>query len=263
MRSGREPAPERAESSGREPQRGRTARKRKSKSGSSNNNPNSRLSNSHQLNSKRRSNLKLEPSSQDVHRFWFADTRDDSQAAGTRNAVWFGSSPEFDEEIRERFESTIDAASRGELSAWEDAPQSCVSLVIVLDQFPRNVYRNTAAAFKHDGLALAVTRRGVAAGHLEALSVPERAFLLMPYQHVEDVAEQQEGVRLFERTCNEAPPPWRAFVNNLLQFARRHLEIIERFGRFPHRNSVVGRSSTAAEREYLESKPETFGQNGG
>jgi uncharacterized protein (DUF924 family) len=82
----------------------------------------------------------------------------------------------------------------------------------------------------------------------------------MPYEHVEDAAMQREGVGLFERMCAEAPAEWRAFAENILQFARRHLEIIERFGRFPYRNSVLGRSSTSAEREYLESKPDTFGQ---
>src|SRR3712207_5612432 len=92
-----------------------------------------------------------------IHRFWFADSADDPQAANARSAVWFGSSPEFDEQIRERFGPTILAATRGQLFPWEQAPRSCVALVIVLDQFPRNAYRNTAAAFEYDHLALAVT----------------------------------------------------------------------------------------------------------
>lgn len=199
----------------------------------------------------------------DVHGFWFADTIDDPQAAGARNAMWFGVSPQIDQQVRERFESTIDAAARGELSAWEEQPRSGVSLVIALDQFPRNAYRNTDAAFEHDALALAVTRRAVAAGYLDVLSVPERVFLLMPYQHLEDLVAQKEGVRIFECICDAAPAPWRTFAGNTLDFARRHLAIIERFGRFPHRNRTMGRSSTAAERDYLESTPETFGQSGG
>jgi uncharacterized protein (DUF924 family) len=201
-------------------------------------------------------------SPEDVHRFWFADTTDDPEAANRRNAVWFGSSPEFDARVRAQFEPAIADAARGDLAAWESVPRSCVSLVIVLDQFPRNAYRNTAAAFEYDALALAVTKRAVAAGYLAELSVPEQAFLLMPYQHIEDAATQREGVRLFECMSADASPQWRGFADNTLQFARRHLEIIERFGRFPHRNRALARSSTPAEREYLESAPDAFGQGG-
>ena len=199
----------------------------------------------------------------DVHRFWFGDAIGTPEAAKARSDVWFRSSELVDRQIRQRFADAISAAARGELSSWEESPRSCVALVIVLDQFPRNAYRNTAAAFDHDRLALTITRRAIAVGHLsDDLSIPECAFLLMPYQHVENEAMQQEGVRLFERMAATAAPEWRPFAENTLQFARRHLEIIERFGRFPHRNAVLGRESTPAEREYLDSKPETFGQGG-
>jgi uncharacterized protein (DUF924 family) len=197
---------------------------------------------------------------EDVHRFWFAGTVDDPQAADARRELWFRCSPAFDDEIRERFGAAIARAAHGELSAWERAPQSCVSLVIVLDQFPRNAYRNTAAAFENDPLALAITRRAIAAHYLDRLSVVECVFLLMPYQHVEDLNMQLEGIAHVERMTAAVAPPWRPFAENTLQFARAHLEIIERFGRFPYRNKVLGRASTPAEREYLESKPNTFGQ---
>jgi uncharacterized protein (DUF924 family) len=176
--------------------------------------------------------------------------------------VWFRSSADFDRQIRERFEPAIHAAAHGELSAWEEAPRSCVSLVVVLDQFPRNAYRNTAAAFAYDELALAVAKRALAAGCLRALTVPERAFLLMPYEHVEDAPLQREGVQLFARMAAEAPPQWRAFAENALDFARRHCAVIDRFGRFPYRNAVLGRTSTPLELEYLDSRPATFGQGG-
>jgi uncharacterized protein (DUF924 family) len=202
-------------------------------------------------------------SPEEVHRFWFADAIDDPGAAKARSDVWFRSLKPFDEEVGQRFAATIAAAASGELASWEGAPRSCVALVIVLDQFPRNAYRNTAAAFEYDRLALTVTRRAVAVRYLDDdLSVPECAFLLMPYQHAEDGAMQREGVHLFERLVATAPAQWQAFAENTLQFALRHLEIIERFGRFPHRNAVLGRPSTAAERDYLDSRPETFGQGG-
>lgn len=197
---------------------------------------------------------------EDVHTFWFADVLDDPAAAKARNEVWFRTSRDFDAEIRTRFEPTIAAAARGELNAWEARPGSAVALVIVLDQFPRNVYRNTPGAFAHDALALGAAKRALAAGHFQALSVPERTFVVMPYQHVEDVAGQEEGVRLFERVRDEAPAEWKAFAEHHLGYARGHLEIVRRFGRFPHRNGVLGRESTPAELEYLESKPESFGQ---
>jgi uncharacterized protein (DUF924 family) len=132
--------------------------------------------------------------------------------------------------------------------------------VIVLDQFPRNIHRGRPLAFAHDDHALRVTRRGVADGHLEALTTMEQAFLLMPFQHCEDLDCQREGMALFERLLASAPPPWRAVAENVVNYARLHLELIERFGRFPHRNAILGRTSTRAELEYLRSSPESFGQ---
>jgi uncharacterized protein (DUF924 family) len=202
------------------------------------------------------------PSAEDVHRFWFADTLENAQAANARREMWFRCAPAVDEEIRVRFGATIACAACGKLAKWEEAPRSCVSLVLVLDQFPRNAYRNTPAAFEHDARALALTRRALAAGYLDALSVVEATFLIMPYQHVEDLAIQREGLTYFERVDAGASPEWRTFAQHTLEFARKHVELIERFGRFPHRNAALGRPSTPAERDYLESKPETFGQGG-
>jgi len=197
---------------------------------------------------------------EDIHRFWFAGCETDPVAATARGDVWFRSSSDLDLQIRERFGSTIQEAARGELSSWQETPRSCVSLVVVLDQFPRNAFRNTAAAFDNDPAALAIVRRAIAACHPDKLTIVERAFLLMPYQHVEDLESQREGMQHFEHLAATAPAQWRAFAENTLQFARSHLEIIERFGRFPHRNRMLRRSSTLAEREYLDSKPDTFGQ---
>ena len=187
----------------------------------------------------------------EVHRFWFAGVEGDPRLADARDEVWFGTSPEFDAQIRSRFEATIAVAGRGALAEWESAARSCVALVIVLDQFPRNAFRNTPDAFSNDRLALDVARRGIAAGYPDTLTVPEQAFLLMPYQHVEDLAVQREGVMWFERLHAKAPAEWQAFTGNCLDFARRHLDIIERFGRFPHRNKILGRVSTDEERHFL------------
>lgn len=199
-------------------------------------------------------------SPEDVHRFWFDDALYDVGAAEARRELWFRCAPSFDDEVRQRFEPTIAAAARGELSSWQESPRSCVALIIVLDQFPRNAFRNTAAAFANDASALRVTRRALAAGYLTRLCVAESIFLLMPFQHVEDVALQREGLTWFDRLNDSAPLEWRAFACHSARSMRKHLEIVERFGRFPHRNAALGRTPTPAEREYLESKPETFGQ---
>ena len=201
-----------------------------------------------------------ETSPEDVHRFWFADAADDPRAADVGRELWFRCSPAFDREIRERFVPAIAQAARGELSAWERAPRSCVALVIVLDQLSRNAYRNSAAAFENDALALAVTRRALVARYVERVSIAECVFLLMPYEHVEDISAQREGLAHFERLAASAPREWAPFAENTLQFAQRHVEIIERFGRFPHRNAILGRISTPAEQAYLDSGPDTFGQ---
>jgi uncharacterized protein (DUF924 family) len=198
---------------------------------------------------------------EEVLAFWFADALDDPAKAMQRMAFWFESNPQTDRRVAERFAPLIEAASTGRLAGWEALPHSRLALVIVLDQFPRNVHRAKAAAFQHDEQALAVARRGVTAGDLSALKTIEQAFLLMPFQHCEDLACQREGVALFERMTREAPQEWRRVAEENLKYARLHLEIIERFGRFPHRNAILGRPSTPAETEYLRSNTQSFGQS--
>ena len=196
-----------------------------------------------------------------IHRYWFADALGDPSIATRRTAFWFSSSRETDAEIAGRFAAVLRQAGAGAHADWERQAHACLALIIVLDQFPRNIHRGTAAAFQLDEQTLGVARRGVAAGHLSELHTAERAFFLMPYQHVENLEAQREGVKLFERMTEEAPAEWRAFAEDILRYARLHLDIVERFGRFPHRNAILGRGSTRAEREYLEENTESFGQS--
>ena len=199
-------------------------------------------------------------SPEDIHRFWFADALTDPARATLRMGFWFRSDSATDENIAQRFAPAVRDAALGLLTGWQAQPQSCLALIIVLDQFPRNIYRGTPAAFEHDSQALGVTRRGIAAGHLDALQTVEQAFFLMPFQHVEDLDSQREGVKHFEKMVNDAPLDWRGLAEGILIYARQHLEIVERFGRFPHRNAILGRVSTSAEREYMASHGESFGQ---
>lgn len=197
---------------------------------------------------------------QDVHAFWFADAADDPDAAAARQAWWFRSSAQTDAEIRERFAGAIEAALRGELAAWQDAPRPALALVILCDQLPRNAWRGTARAFATDPLALRTVRAALAAGHAARLSPVEHSFLLLPFEHSEAIADQDECVRRFTALLAGASAAWRPMLEGYLAYAEQHRELIARFGRFPHRNRVLGRESTAAELAFLEGGGATFGQ---
>jgi uncharacterized protein (DUF924 family) len=197
---------------------------------------------------------------EEVHDFWFADAAADPQKAAARLGFWFRSTPEIDAVITRRFAATLESAASGALDPWAASPRSCLALIIVLDQFPRNIHRGAPDAFAHDAKALFITRRGIAAGHLEALSTIEQAFFLMPFQHVEDAQAQREGLRRYERMLEDAPPHWREVAQGVVAFAKLHLDILECFGRFPHRNPILGRASTPQELDYLQNGAESFGQ---
>jgi uncharacterized protein (DUF924 family) len=202
----------------------------------------------------------LQETPEDILTFWFADAVADSAKAMQRRSFWFQANPTVDERISQRFSTSVRFAARGELTAWEQAPRSCLALVILLDQFPRNLYRGKAKAFQYGSQALEVASGGVSAGYLEQLSLVEQCIFVLPYEHSEDVSVQRAGIELLEQIVDEADPEWEPSARVSIHFARRHLEIVERFGRFPHRNVVLGRPSTAAEREFLEGGGESFGQ---
>jgi len=192
--------------------------------------------------------------------FWFGDCTRDPAQADARGSFWFGGSDAADAEVRERFGAAIEAAARGELARWVDEPRSALALVVLLDQFPRNVWRGSARAFAHDHQALETVRRALAADHLARLAPIEQAFLILPLQHCEEVDAQRESVGLSEQIARSAPGAWRPLLDYYTDFARQHLALIERFGRFPHRNQALGRATTAEERAYLERGGATFGQ---
>lgn len=155
--------------------------------------------------------------------------------------MWWAAEPAFDEMLRERFLSTLESAARGELFSWRANPQGRLAEVIVLDQFSRNIYRNTARAFSQDPMALALSQEAVSLGALERLQPEERAFLLMPYMHSESPRIHVEAERLFREWTPEES----------YRFELRHKAIIDRFGRYPHRNEILGRESSPEEIEFL------------
>ncbi len=164
----------------------------------------------------------------DVLDFWFADET---------QPKWFQSTPEFDNLIRERFGGLYQEAASGGLDGWMESPRSALARIIVLDQFSRNLFRNDPRAFATDGLAVAAAHDAVDRGFDAALTAEERKFLYMPFMHSENLADQDRGLPLFA-SLDDA---------ETIDSARHHRDIIVRFGRFPHRNAVLGRGSTAAE----------------
>jgi uncharacterized protein (DUF924 family) len=186
----------------------------------------------------------------DVLSFWFGDV------ARTREE-WFRKSDAFDAEIRARFAETIESAARGELD-WESTPRGCLALVIVLDQFSRNAFRGAARSFAQDDRARVAALRAIDAGVDMSLSPLERSFLYMPLMHAEDRSVQARSVALFETLAREAPSGVAEYLKSAADFARKHSEIVERFGRFPHRNAILGRVSTAEEAVFLEQPGSAF-----
>jgi len=170
----------------------------------------------------------------EVLRFWFGD-------AAQARPEWFRKDPAFDDEIRRRFGPLIDAAVEDRLPAWGDDAASTLARILLLDQFTRNVFRDSPRAFAGDTLALAAARAMVASGQDLALPPLQRSFVYLPFEHAENLEAQREGVRLFERLRLDDSTEW----------ARKHLVVIERFGRFPHRNAVLGRPSTPEEEAFL------------
>lgn len=162
------------------------------------------------------------------------------RAAGP--SKWFAKDDAFDAEIRARFLRTHEAAADGELAAWEETPEGVYALMILLDQFPRNMFRNSPRAFASDAQALAIAERAIAKGFDKAFQPPESRFIYMPFMHAEDLAHQERCIAL----CEASDDP------DGVTFAVIHRDIIRDFGRFPHRNAVLRRQTTPHEQDFLD-----------
>lgn len=203
----------------------------------------------------------MEPGPDSVVDFWLGFNPDDGDAFARAYARWFSATPEVDREIEARFGALVERAGAGELDAWARMPRGRLALIILLDQFPRNLHRGSGAAFALDASALALAREGIASGADRELSQIERVFFYMPLQHAESLEVQQESVQVFEALGAEpAPAPVAKLLRKVGEFARLHADIIARFGRFPHRNRQLGRATTEAEAAYLREGGPTFGQ---
>jgi len=177
--------------------------------------------------------------------FWFGQPTDPEY--GKDRKAWFAKDEAFDAEVRSSLGTTIEQGLRGELDAWAADGRPALARIVLLDQLTRNAFRDTPRAFAGDALALAAASRMVGERSDEALPTFMRAFVYRPFEHAEGLAMQDEAVRLFTRLVAEDPA-----AGPNLDYAHRHRAVIERFGRFPHRNVILGRQSTAEEIEFLK-----------
>lgn len=171
----------------------------------------------------------------DVLEFWYADEN---------TKKWFNSTPEFDQEIKQRFEPLWELAAADQLPEWQDSPEGCLALCIVLDQFPLNMFRGDNKSFQTEAQSISVAKTAVENGFDNNIETDKVSFLYMPLMHSEALVDQELCVSCFEKRN----------LNDNLRFAKHHRDLILEFGRFPHRNEILGRTSTAEEIAYLNSK---------
>jgi uncharacterized protein (DUF924 family) len=206
-----------------------------------------------------RIDLYIPPKAQELLDHWFGDGLSRGWPSESRQALWFGFNPEQDEDLRRRFGPLVDEAIDGGLGEWAESMPSLLALVLLLDQLSRNLFRRQARAFAGDARAEALVQAALAAGADKHLPLIGRVFFYMPLMHSESLASQEQCVRLFEALLEEAPPEHREAIADNLRFAQEHRDTVARFGRFPHRNAVLGRENTAEETEFLRDGPR-YGQ---
>jgi len=193
--------------------------------------------------------------------FWFGegfDSLDDSTVAGRQSGLWWGQSETTDTEIRHRFEPLVQAAGTGKLDEWKSSPGSRLGLILLLDQFPRNIYRETPAMFKFDDQARALCVEGVESGIDAALRPIQRVFFYLPLEHSESADNQAWCIDLMRGLVHEVPENQKKVFEGFVDYAEAHKRIIDRFGRFPHRNEILGRESSADEVEFLKQPGSSF-----
>lgn len=192
------------------------------------------------------------PSPEKVVDYWIGDARDDAELAKKRTRVWFGKSDKVDAYLAENFTQIIAELAAGRADDWAaQGPVGRLGAIIVLDQFTRNIFRGKRGAFENDFRALFLCKDGLMKGDDKELSEVERQFFYLPLEHSERIADQKLCVDLFERLLREARPAFRPLAEGALDYAHQHKAVIDRFGRFPHRNAILGRDNTPEEEAYL------------
>lgn len=190
--------------------------------------------------------------------FWFGKGQTATEVAAEKNSLWWSKDADIDQQITDRFAATCEAVANGELADWAESPHGLLALIICTDQFPRNMYRDTERAFTFDSIALTFAKTCVDSGAAQQLTTIERTFAYLPFEHSEDIAEQKHSAALYKALADNATGDDAELLTNNLNYAVKHLEIIQRFGRFPHRNQILGRLSTEQEQIFLAQPGSSF-----
>jgi uncharacterized protein (DUF924 family) len=192
--------------------------------------------------------------------FWFSAAELDAPQIDSRMERWFGAAPGVDAQIREEFGEQVRKALAGRLEPWAETAEGRLALIVLLDQFCRNIYRGTSKAFAGDRRALKLCVEGSIRGDYKALSPIQRVFFFMPLQHSESLNVQDKSVRIFNALAEGVSDTLRETFLMFAHFAELHRDIVARFGRFPHRNRHLGRRNTTEEQQYLTAEAPSFGQ---
>ena len=190
--------------------------------------------------------------------YWFGGAKNDAEIISEKSSLWWKKDPGVDAEIRRRFEMMLDAEIKHEFASWSNSARGQLARILLCDQFPRNMYRDTPRAFDYDKRARELAREAIDAGQDKKLCPVERTFLYLPFEHSEVVDDQALSLRLFTELVEAVPETNRPTYLKYLEFAQKHKAIIDRFGRFPHRNAILGRDSTPEETEFLNGPGSSF-----
>ena len=193
-----------------------------------------------------------------IRQFWFGGSDDDRITSVQQAALWWSKNELLDQQMRARFAQCVQAAAHGVLDAWATRAEGLLALILLTDQFPRNLYRQQPQAFALDHLARGWCRQALQQQLDRQLQPIERVFIYLPLEHSEQLADQEQAVALFEALLASVAPAQRDVYQGYLDFARQHHAIIQRFGRFPHRNAILGRPSSAAECAFLQQPGSSF-----
>jgi uncharacterized protein (DUF924 family) len=186
-----------------------------------------------------------------VYDYWIGAEPTTPAELAAKGKQWFSGGPAVDDEIRTRFGALVERARAKTLDHWHDTPRGTLAWIVLVDQFSRNMYRNSPEAFAADPMALRTVRAAFESNWFAKLSTVELMFMTLPFEHAEDLDAQREGCVLITQCALAAPPLFRDVAKGWVEYARKHLDVIARFGRFPHRNAVLGRESEPDEVEYL------------
>ena len=203
------------------------------------------------------------PHLEEVRHFWFEDACTSPASLARHQARWFAPSAQLDRDIKKRFGALPEAVRSGALSYRPDDAHDLLTLILILDQFPRQIYRNTPRAFAYDSEARAISSTMIEKSLFQALHPVEQVFVFLPFEHSETLSDQSLCVELYETLLQQAPRSCQSFLENALDYARRHHSIIKRFGRFPHRNATLKRGSAREEDSFLIAGGDTFGVESG